>query len=279
MTSSSDLRRFIPIEFSSPEFERDGLRQLTFYSPALRGRGEVSLFVPQGIESSGVVSIVVLLHGVYGSHWSWFWQGGAHQTARRLMEQGRIGPMVIAAPFDGLAGDGTGYLPAHERNFEAWICEDVAQCVSALLCEPEQHAALFIAGLSMGGYGALRLGAKYPRLFRGIAAHSAIVETGDFRKFVRDVTSIESLDPAESSVIHWMRSHKHELPPIRFDCGEEDGLFESNCNLHEALSREDIAHEFIRHPGGHDWEYWRAHIGNTLLFFDAIVRDEKSSEQ
>ena len=273
MKFATDLERFRPMEISNPEFERDGLRHLTFYSPALRGRGEVSLFVPQGIEACETVPIVFLLHGVYGSHWSWFWQGGAHETAGRLIAQGRIGPVVLAAPFDGLAGDGTGYLPAGEKNYEAWICEDVVQCVPKLICGPNQDAQLFLAGLSMGGYGTLRLGAKYPRLFQGIAAHSAIVDAGDFRKFVRDASSIESVDREEASVTHWMRAHKLDLPPIRFDCGEDDDLFESNCEFHRVLQRENIAHEFISHPGEHSWEYWRLHVEQTLLFFDGIVRD------
>jgi enterochelin esterase-like enzyme len=272
MNIDGELGRYEPIEFSNPEFERDGLRQLAFYSPALQGRGDVSLFLPDGIQTCETVPIVLLLHGVYGSHWSWFWQGGAHATARRFMEQGRIGPMAIVAPFDGLSGDGTGYLPAGEKNFEAWICDDVVQCVPKLICGHGQRAELFLAGLSMGGYGALRLGAKYPRLFRGIAAHSAIVDVADFRKFVRDASRIESVDPAEAGVLHWMRKHKEELPPIRFDCGEDDDLFASNSELHRALQQENIAHEFISHPGGHSWEYWRLHVEETLLFFDGIVR-------
>jgi enterochelin esterase-like enzyme len=271
MKIHAGLQRFNPVELSNPEFERDGLRQLTFYSPALRGRGEVSLFVPDGVEACKTVAIVLLLHGVYGSHWSWFWQGGAHETARRLLEQRRIGPMAIVTPFDGLAGDGTGYLPAGEKNFEAWICEDVVQCLSALLCGRQQHATFFLAGLSMGGYGALRLGAKYPRLFQGVAAHSAIVEPSDFKKFVRDASRIESVDSAEASVLYWMRTHKHELSPIRFDCGQDDALFESNRELHQALQKENITHEFVRHPGAHNWEYWRLHVKETLLFFDGIL--------
>ena len=42
--------------------------------------------------------IVTLLHGVYGSHWSWAYQGGAHLTAAELMRQGSICPMVLVMP-------------------------------------------------------------------------------------------------------------------------------------------------------------------------------------
>src|SRR5665213_1064576 len=101
--------RFQPVELSDPSYERDHVRNLTFYSSALRGRADVSLFVPPGCETLSNVPIVLLLHGVYGSHWAWFLNGGAHSTAQQLIANGSIRRMLLVSPSDGLGGDGTGY--------------------------------------------------------------------------------------------------------------------------------------------------------------------------
>jgi putative tributyrin esterase len=260
------------IQISDPAFERDGLRNMTVYSHALRGRADVSLFVPDGLQTLSSVPIVILLHGVYGSHWSWFLQGGAHVTARRLIEQRKIRPMVIAAPSDGLRGDGTAYLRWGQQNYEAWICDDFISCLKSLFPHASPSSGIFIAGLSMGGYGAMRLGAKYPQNFTGISAHSAITAPEQFHEFVRDLTPFESEPYEELDVLHWLVRHRDELPPLRFDCGKDDSLLEANQMLHRKLVDSAIWHDFAVFPGGHDWPYWQAHIADTLLFCEGVLR-------
>jgi putative tributyrin esterase len=149
------------IELSNPEFERDGLRFLTFKSPSLGRRGDVCLFVPQQVENRKDVPLVLLLQGVYGSHWSWAMNGKAHLTASCLIGEQRLPPLVIAMPSDGLFGEGSGYVAHRNADYEKWIVEDVIGCVREVFPFISSKSKLFIAGFSMGGFGALRLGAKY----------------------------------------------------------------------------------------------------------------------
>ena len=142
------MRRHRTVEISDPLPE--GLRLLTFKSPALGGRGDVMLFVPPGSKGEVNLPLVLLLHGVYGSHWAWALKGGAHRTALDLIGQNLISPVVIAMPSDGLWGDGTGYLPHGDADYESWIVEDVVGCVTELLPCLGGQSKLFIAGLSMG---------------------------------------------------------------------------------------------------------------------------------
>lgn len=263
------------VEISSPAFELDGIRHMTVYSQALRGRADVSIFVPPGIEGCAVVPIVILLHGVYGSHWAWFYQGGVHKAARLLMEQRQIRPMLLVAPSDGLDGDGTGYLPSDDRNYESWICNDLLACLEEQFCLVGQREDIFIAGLSMGGYGALRLGAKYPAKFKGISAHSAITRIEDFRGFIRDMGLLKKFPADEVDPFHFLWSNKEQLPPIRFDCGEQDALFPANKVLHERLEQHAIPHAFVANPGGHNWPYWQLHVIDTLLFVEKILQSEE----
>lgn len=259
-------------EISDPLLTPAGVRFVTIYSQALSGRGDFTAYLPPGIETLLSVPFVVLLHGVYGSHWAWFFQGGAHRTARDLIAAGRIRPMVLVAPSDGLIGDGSGYLRHPGRDYEAWIVKDVFSQVRRIFPCVDSNSPVFLAGLSMGAYGALRLGAKYPRLFRGISAHSAVTTIEDLQSFLFDPFPAEQIDPEEMDLVHWFKANRPLLPPVRLDCGTGDRLLESNRCLHRALEEESIAHEYVELAGEHNWEYWRAHIGSSLLFFEQILR-------
>lgn len=263
--------RYHPIELSEPDYEHEEVRHLTFYSEALGGRGDVSLFVPPEALGQTGIPIVLLLHGVYGSHWSWFYSGGAHRTARRLMDAGTIQPVIVVTPSDGLVGDGSGYYPQPSRDYEAWIVEDVLGCIRGLFpCTLAGNT--FIGGLSMGGYGALRLGAKYADHFQGISAHSAITKPEELDDFLREPLDRTCFVPEEGDLLYWMNLNRKKLPPIRFDCGTEDHLFRPNQLLHEALEREGISHQFAANPGSHSWKYWKIYVAESLLFFDSILK-------
>jgi len=264
-------------EESDPRFEVDGIRLLTVRSAALGGRGDVSVFVPDFLELGAQLPVVLLLHGVYGSHWAWFAKGGAHRTARRLAAAGVIRPMVLACPSDGLWGDGSGYVDHAGGAFETWILRDVVQAVRGLLGLRPDASPLFVAGLSMGGYGALRLGAKHSEAFAGISAHSSVTRIEEMAAFVRDPLPLAEVPPAELDVRHWIELRREHLPPLRFDCGTEDPLVGGNRCLHEALLAAGVAHSYEEFPGGHAWDSWEAHLEDSLVFFEGVLRGARSA--
>jgi putative tributyrin esterase len=267
------MGRYRTIELSEPAYERDHLRLMTFKSPALGGRGDVTVFVPPGCEGGERLPLILLLHGVYGSHWSWSLKGGAHRTALELIEKGLLRPAVIAMPSDGLWGDGSGYLPHRSADYEKWIVEDVVGCVTEVFPCLGEQSELFIAGLSMGGYGALRLGARYARRFRGISAHSSITHQRQLARLIEEpLASYRPLPEEETGVLHWLKKNREILPPVRFDCGTGDDLIEENRSLHRELTAAGVAHRYFEFEGGHSWAYWREHIGDTLLFFERECR-------
>ncbi|MEI6357281.1 MAG: hypothetical protein WCP53_09280, partial [Verrucomicrobiota bacterium] len=102
---------FRTVEISDPRFEVEGLRFVTVQSPAIGGRVDLALFVPPQARGLEGVPVVILLHGVYGSHWAWAFNGGAHRTAARMIEAKELPPVVLAMPSDGLWNDGSGYVP------------------------------------------------------------------------------------------------------------------------------------------------------------------------
>lgn len=266
-------QNFFTLEISDPRFEANNLRHITVKSPALGGRGDISVFVPEGCTAVQNLPVVILLHGVYGSHWSWAHQGGVNFTAQNMIEAGTIQPMVLAMPSDGLFCDGSGYTTHRSVDYEKWIVEDVPSALRELLPMVSEKSDLYIAGLSMGGYGALRLGAKHPHIFKGFAGLSSITdfsqlaefyEPGTFHRLTQQVISQES-------VLAMLTKNRKIISPFRFDCGTEDALFQANQALHDALIQKGIEHIFESRPGGHAWRYWEENIGTTLEFFSHLM--------
>ncbi len=262
------MTKYAQIELSDPLYEWENLRFVTFQSPALGRRGDVTLFIPPGAAGARDLPLVLLLHGAFGSHWAWALKGGAHRTAARLIAAGDIPPLVLAMPSDGLWAEGSGYLAHAAADYERWIVDDVVGCVREVVPEVGQGSGLFIAGLSLGGYGALRLGAKYARRFQGIAAHSAATQLARLQALVAPRRiELAGEEAGEASIPFWLARNRAYLPPIRFDCGVEDDLIADNRALHGRMLEMGIAHQYAEFPGGHTWPYWQAHIEDTLRFF------------
>ncbi len=258
---------FSTTELSDPRFESDYLRFITVKTNNLKGRGDICVFVPP-VENAGHLPLVILLHGVYGSAWVWSQKAGVHITAMKMIQNKEIPPMVIAMPSDGLWGDGSGYLAHNQRNFEQWIVEDVPNAIIENIPSTSATSDLFISGLSMGGFGALRLGLKYSEKFKAVSAHSSITSISQMPLFVEEsVENYRQRDERENSVTGIIKKYGNDLPRIRFDCGSEDELLLHNRQLHSDLNKLMVDHIYEEFPGAHEWPYWQEHVKNSLRFF------------
>lgn len=265
-------KRFRTIEISNPAFQPENLTYVTVKSSHLSGRGDCTFFIPpqlRGIQKN--IPVVILLHGVYGSHWAWTYNINVHNIAQRLIDDGKISPMVLVMPSDGLLGDGSGYFNHGDKDFEKWIVKDVLHMILEVLKVKLDDIKLFITGLSMGGYGALRLMAKYPKLFRGASGLSSITNLKDLLPFLsKDEQRYYSKKFKAEELIAYLKKNKKKLPPFRFDCGVEDQLIRSNRLLHSQLEREGIAHGYEEFEGGHSNDYWNRNIDKTLMYFSNL---------
>ncbi|RFS13508.1 alpha/beta hydrolase family protein [Emticicia sp. C21] len=263
------MSKFFTIEISDPSYENDNLRYVTVKSNALKKRADISLFVPK----EPIKAMVILLHGVYGSHWAWSLKGGVHKTTQSLINEARINPMLLIMPSDGLFGDGSGYLPHHDENYEDWITTDLKDLIYEIQPDLSPDLPLFITGLSMGGYGAMRLGAKYPQVFKSFSGLSSITEFSQLKQFLEnnDDTILKENVSVEEDTLQWLLANKSLLPPFRFDCGKDDILIGANRKLHQELVANNIQHIYEEYPGKHEWPYWQEHIVDTLVFFDKFL--------
>jgi putative tributyrin esterase len=264
------MPRFKTLEISNPQFENSNLRFITVKTPNLNGRGDICVYVPPGTCSSETLPIVILLHGVYGSAWSWPYSSGVHLQANELIQRGELPSMIIAMPSDGLWGDGSAFLQISNYNFEKWIAEDVPDALVESIKGAKKESPLFISGLSMGGFGALRIGAKYAPKFKAISAHSPITSIPQIKFFAEESLKLYIQNNIiDEDVFETFMHYRSTLPPIRFDCGTNDLLINYNRSLHKKMANESIPHLYEENPGGHEWLYWSKHIIRSLKFFAA----------
>lgn len=246
----------------------NGIHHVTVKSGALGRRADISFYVPPKAEAEKL-PLVILLHGVYGSHWAWLYKGGAHQVLDRLIREENLPPMMLAMPSDGLWGDGSGYVRHRDADYSRWIVDEVPEAAAEIDAR-SKDAPRFISGLSMGGYGALRLGLLYPKKFTGISAHSSITDVPpQMQDFVEEPLAEFNLAETASLAVIDCAKQCSSLPHLRFDCGTEDTLIEPNRTLHRDLEEAGIPHVYEEFAGGHTWEYWHEHLADTLRFFRA----------
>jgi S-formylglutathione hydrolase FrmB len=170
-----------------------------------------------------------------------------------------------------LRGDGTAYVPLASGNYERWIVDEVPLVACEAVPEVTEASPRFISGLSMGGFGALRLGARHPKVFRGISAHSAATSLKTLSPFLAEPLPVGDSTVEDSTAIEALVRNRGSLPPVRFDCGVDDFLIGHNRDLHAALDQAQVTHEYEEFPGGHTWEYWEQNVERSLRFFARIL--------
>src|SRR3569623_1670551 len=221
--NDSRMSRFRTVEISNSQFETNGLRFITVKSPNLKGRGDICVYAPSQAAKTDTLPVVILLHGVYGSAWSWAFSSGVHLKLDQLIKSGELPLMILAMPSDGLWGDGSAYLPHNGYDFEKWIAEDVIDIVNGCINGANRNSPLFISGLSMGGFGALHIGAKYGYKFRGMSGLSSITSLPQIKLFVQEsLKSYVQQNVIDEDLLDTFKHYRHQLPPIRIDCGSND---------------------------------------------------------
>lgn len=246
------------------------LQFATAYSRALGRRADLCVWLP--VEPP--VAMLTLLHGVYASHWAWALCGGAHETAAALVAAGEIPPLMLAMPSDGLHHHGSGYVAHADADYESWIVDEVpALAVLVAGCTPGLQA---IAGLSMGGYGALRLALRHADRYEAAVGMSSITRWQDMRLFVG---SLERYPEPEDPDIGPLAAAALQRPALRIDCGRGDLLVEQNRALHAELVDAGVEHTYDEYPGGHEWAYWREHLADALRFVARSLRDPALEER
>ncbi|MEI6492184.1 MAG: alpha/beta hydrolase family protein [Verrucomicrobiota bacterium] len=211
-----------------------------------------------------------LLHGLSDDSTMWLRRTRLEIYAASL-------PLIIVMP-DGYRGFYTNNEegPAYARH----IGEELPGFIERAFPAIPRRSARAIGGLSMGGYGALRVGFGYHDCYCSVHSHSGAVGWGrsgnieSLKKspvrgpdFVAEMLRIfgRSPDGTDHDLLA-LAKRARRLPKILLDCGKDDFLLKDNRAFAKGLRAAKIPHTYGEYPGGHNWDYWDTHIRQALAF-------------
>src|SRR5262249_21387330 len=142
-------------------------------------------------------------------------------------------------------------------QYEDFIVQDLWQHVHNMY--HVQMGGWAIGGNSMGGYGAMRLGCKYPQQFASIWAHSGRYWSRDELEEV-----VPDHDDADVFATVARLAGWEDRPEITFDGGTEDWWLDDSRRLHAHMEQLGLPHRYVEYPGGQDWSYWDEHLPAAL---------------
>jgi putative tributyrin esterase len=229
-----------------------GVAKVQFFSDALGKHASYNVILPE--EGEGPFPVLFQLHGLTDDMDAWIQRSNIVRHASQY-------PFVIAFP-DGGTHFYTNWRDSGrlgKSNYEDLIINDITAHLKRHFNVTDGPWA--IGGLSMGGYGAMKLGLKHADRFASIWSHSSAFDMRD-RNFDYSLLA----DPDDIHLVpHAERvSRMASKPVISFDCGTEDELLEENRWFRAELEDLGLEHTYKEHPGRHDWEYWDLHVQEAL---------------
>jgi S-formylglutathione hydrolase FrmB len=260
------------------------LEQENIHSALMHKDVHYTVYLPPDYDySQRSYPVVYLLHGFTDDNTGWLQFGEINTYMDKGIADGVLPPMIIIMP----NGDSSFYINAYDgkESYEDFFIKEFMPAIEKKYRIKADRKYRGIAGLSMGGYGALIYSLKHPDLFAAAAPLSAWVATDDIIKsmpdgawqvvfgplFGRDLKGADRMTDAwraYSPLALVDAKPTAELSKVRYwiDCGDKDGLSEGNCLLHIALMHKNIPHEFRIREGNHNWTYWRTGITDALKF-------------
>jgi S-formylglutathione hydrolase FrmB len=216
--------------------------------------------------------VIYLLHGWAGHYGDW-------ATRTNIADYASQYRMIVVMP----EGNNSWYVDSASvasDKYESYILQELIPDVQHRYRTIESRYGRGIAGLSMGGYGALKFGLRHPEMFAFAGSLSGTLAAAswtqnDLKSFssiydsLRDSFGTEESDTRKmndifAAVRGFTASQVSALPYLYFDCGTEDFFLGVNEQFAGLLTEKKIAHEFRELPGSHGWQYWDQQVKELL---------------
>ncbi len=225
--------------------------------------------------------VIYLLHGLTGHFDNW-------ADKSKLTDYTKNYNYIIVMP-EGDNGWYTDSASVSNDKYESYIVQELIPEIDKKYrtISDRQHRA--IAGLSMGGYGSVKFGLKYPEKFILVGSFSGALQAASltekmlgngWKALTDSIVGVYGADDSQTrkendvfKIVREMPAEKAKnLPFIYFDCGTEDGLIATNREFSGLLLEKKIPHEFRELPGIHDWKFWNAEVKEFLEVSEKFIK-------
>lgn len=269
------------------------IMKIDVYAKTMNRTVTLEVIAPvEALKPGDKMAALYLLHGVQGSFINWSTAVHAFRLlgANNMKREKKLAIIIIS-------GDNSFYHNAADRSadYEDFIAQELLQLTRTMLPLSAAREDTYIAGLSMGGYGALRIGLLYPQVFGFAGGLSSALLTQSIenvidenvffrrREFLETVfgSSLEGIGHSEHDVMelshrllekiqmqHAAGEEPWQMPKLYLACGEQDGLLPLSRQLHEDWEKLGIEHRYEEHEGNHEWAFWEWGLGRILEYLN-----------
>lgn len=250
------------------------LMHVDFFSNVLGMCVQADVIIPQqtrgqiGMEGKAqeTYPTLYLLHGMSDDHTIW---------QRRTSIERYVSDMGLAVvmPTTHLAW----YTDTqYGMRYFTYISQELPEiCRSFFKGMSDRREDTFAAGLSMGGYGAFKLGLAASDTFSAVASLSGGVNIGSLKGRHQDLNpliqgvfgDLDKMEGSENDLFYLAEKLKESgkpLPKMYQWCGTEDFLYQDNLKMRDHLRKLGYDLTYEESPGDHQWKYWDEKIQTVL---------------
>ena len=251
------------------------LNHIQFRSHVLGYQQKIIVMLPQGIDGlilPGKLKSLTLLHGLSDDETAWMRWSNIEKYAEKY-GIAIVMPSVEKSFYTNMK---------HGDRFADYISQEVPNFLRGFMPLSSNREDNYIAGLSMGGYGALKIALSNPTSYCATASLSGVVDIADFlvqpeirdnKEFFHDISlvfgDITKVKGTKNDVVQLILDgiKNGNLPRIYQCCGTEDFLYQNNLIFRDKVSKLGIDHYYEEGPGDHVWSYWDTMIQKVLPWF------------
>ena len=259
--------------------------QCDFVSRAVRMRMSMNVILPDpiGLTTNQPKPAVVrhptlyLLHGLSEDHTSWQRFTGIERYAEKAGLA-----VVMPAVHRSFYADGV-----HGYKYWAFISEELPAVAQALFPLSSSREDTFVAGASMGGYGALKLALTFPERYAAAASLAGVVdlyriltrEGDDHQSDVRIVfENPEHIPGSDNDLLHLsdrVAASRCPVPLLYLACGTEDPTYRVNVSFRSYLESLGLDVLYEESRGGHTWDWWDQQIAKVIDWLPVRQREHR----
>lgn len=241
---------------------------LEIFSATMRKNIKSLIVTPENYSATGKpYPVLYLLHGWSGNFAGWL------GDAPLLRQHADTYQMLIVCP-DG--GYDSWYLDSPVDStirYDTYISKEVVGFIDYYYNTRRDRSGRAIAGLSMGGHGAITLAIKHADIFGAAGSMAGGLDLRPFKKNDWDLKGVLG-NPLtnwqnweDASAVNLVSRLKGLDLPLMIDCGLGDFFLDANREMHEKLLEAKIPHEYTERPGEHNNDYWGNAVDYQVLFF------------
>lgn len=240
------------------DFYSDALQVGTSMTVVLPQPTQTQIGVPGGV-ASGAPPLLYLLHGLSDDHTAW----NRYTSISRYAEAAGLA-VVMPAVHRSFYSD-----ERHGHHYWEFVSEELPSVVRTFFRVSDDPADTFVAGLSMGGYGAVRLALTHPDRYAAAASMSGALDiTRAMADPIRAELSRRIFDDAvrPEEDLHSLLERAPAVPPLHLSCGTDDPLIGHTTGFAEAARAAGHDVTLDLRPGGHEWSLWDALVQDVIAW-------------